>query len=385
MAIQQDTSISTAYRADDLGTVKPQILIGGTTEKFVPNLNISFQCETDKEQYYLNLNRKSVSVSTQKESTSTEKLSLAVGNETDIWHIDKDGRLKWDIEFAQKPDSNAFEWEITCSKGLSFCYQGELTEDELAFDAERPDGVLGSYAVYCDRRHNNYKTGKLCHIYRPLCLDAKGQKTWADLLIKDGKLTITIPQKYLDDAAYPVTLDPTMGYTSTPSSSLAILGFLVANRYACGTSGEANTGTIYVFASATSAKQAKMAVYNNGSSTIAAQSKKSSGDATISGLGTDLYRWHSATITCTGLSSGTDYWLAIETANADAFRIGYDSGTGGRNDMEYASHTYDGTLPTPFPSTNGLTNEMGAYLDYTESAGETATYSGRGIARGIMR
>jgi hypothetical protein len=229
VAITTDTTYANAYRADNLGDVKPSILIGGKTEKFVPNVNISFELESSKEQYFLNINRSSVtvdSVTVDKEISSlvTDKLSLSIGNETDIWHIDENGNFEWDIEFKQKPSTNVFSWALTHTEGLSFYYQPALTQADIDNGTRRPDNVVGSYAVYCNKTGHykdadgkttvNYRTGKLLHIYRPLCIDAKGNKEWAELLIEKGTLTITIPQKFLNTAVYPVTLDPTFGYTS---------------------------------------------------------------------------------------------------------------------------------------------------------------------------
>jgi hypothetical protein len=110
MALEKDI-LATAYKADNLGDVKPKIVIGGQTAKFVPNLNLSFELQSGEEKYFINANRKSVTVGLETETLAAEKLSLSIGNETDIWHIDENGRLKWDIEFATKPATNVFEWE----------------------------------------------------------------------------------------------------------------------------------------------------------------------------------------------------------------------------------------------------------------------------------
>jgi hypothetical protein len=232
VALTTDTTYSNAYRADNLGDVKPQILIGGKTEKFVPNVNISFGLESSKEQYFLNINRASVTVDKEVSSLASDKLALSIGNETDIWHVDENGNLKWDIEFAQKPTTNKFSWDLTHTEGIEFYYQPALTQDEIDSGHKRPDNVVGSYAVYCNKSGHykdadgktivNYRAGKLMHIYRPLCIDAKGNKEWAELLIENGTFTITIPQKYLDDAVYPLTLDPNVGYTSVGASGYGV-------------------------------------------------------------------------------------------------------------------------------------------------------------------
>ena len=57
MAIER-IRLTTEYKADGLGETKPVLRIGGKTEKFVPNVNLSFQCESGSEKYFLNINRK---------------------------------------------------------------------------------------------------------------------------------------------------------------------------------------------------------------------------------------------------------------------------------------------------------------------------------------
>ncbi len=139
-----------------------------------------------------------------------------------------DGNLEWEIIFNSKPPKNYIEYPIQ-SKGLIFAYQDTLRDiDTMCF---RPDSVVGSYAVYHASRKNNitrldgtqeiYNTGKAFHIYRPKAHDSAGDTVWCSLSIniKIGIMTITVPQKFLDDAVYPVTIDPTLGYSSKGASS----------------------------------------------------------------------------------------------------------------------------------------------------------------------
>lgn len=67
-----------------------------------------------------------------------------------------------------------------------------------------------------------YKTGKAFHIYRPKAIDANGVEQWCSLDIKDGILTVIIPQNFLNKALYPVIVDPTFGYTSAGASSVGV-------------------------------------------------------------------------------------------------------------------------------------------------------------------
>jgi len=139
-----------------------------------------------------------------------------------------DGNLEWEIIFESKPVRNYIEYPIQ-TKGLIFAYQDTLRDiDTMSF---RPDSVIGSYAVYHASRKNNltrldgsqeiYNTGKAFHIYRPKVRDSGGDTAWCQLSIntKTGIMRITVPQKFLDEAVYPVTIDPTLGYTTKGASS----------------------------------------------------------------------------------------------------------------------------------------------------------------------
>jgi len=113
------------------------------------------------------------------------------------------------------------------SSGLEFYYQPELTQKEIDDGAYRPENVIGSYAVYHSSKKNhvigqvNYGAGKAFHIYRPMLIDSKGSKVYADLIITEDSLTIDCSKigEWLEKANYPVTIDPEFGYTGAGGSS----------------------------------------------------------------------------------------------------------------------------------------------------------------------
>src|SRR3990167_10044130 len=123
-----------------------------------------------------------------------------------------------EIILKDRPDINTFDFTIDGADNLDFFYQPPLTQKEIDEGASRPDNVIGSYAVYHKTKANhrvgsiNYATGKAFHIYRPKATDANGAEVWAELNYPNGTLTVTVPQKFLDDAVYPVRVDPTFGY-----------------------------------------------------------------------------------------------------------------------------------------------------------------------------
>jgi len=174
-------------------------------------------------------------------------------------NVSEYGDLEWSMKLRDKPPINVFSMPIQ-SENLKFYYQSPLYE-EYGFsepfsnstffvnathvmrlingtwvnEAYRPENVVGSYAVYHATKGNmhkseedaeKYKTGKAFHIYRPKLIDAEGKTAWADLSIdeKRGVLTITLPQDFLDRAAYPVVVDPTFGYESAGGSTHGLSG-----------------------------------------------------------------------------------------------------------------------------------------------------------------
>lgn len=154
-----------------------------------------------------------------------------------------DGNLEWEIILASKPDTNVFEWDIETS-GYEWLYQPTIVEVPLEIGEGRPDSVEGSYAVYHatkgndfvrirgkDTTYENYRTGKAFHIYRPKVIDDAGKTSWCILHVDtlENKLTVIVPQKFLDDAKYPVTIDPTFGFSSEGGANL-VMSKALGNR-----------------------------------------------------------------------------------------------------------------------------------------------------------
>ena len=135
-----------------------------------------------------------------------------------------DGGFEIEIVLSEKPNKNTFDFKIDGHEDLDFFYQPELTSEQIAEGAYRPENVTGSYAVYHKEKKNhvlgetNYATGKAFHIYRPKISDAAGKEVWGELDYSKGKLTVVVPEDFLDTATYPVVVDPTFGYTTAGAS-----------------------------------------------------------------------------------------------------------------------------------------------------------------------
>lgn len=136
------------------------------------------------------------------------------------------GAYELEIILKEKPLTNKIILDIE-SQGLRFTYQPELTQEELDDGCFRPEHIVGSYAVYHATKRNhirgrtNYMSGKAFHIYRPRIEDNAGKWVWGELHIDGATLTVTIPQKFLATAEYPVrhAAGLTWGFTGTPGTS----------------------------------------------------------------------------------------------------------------------------------------------------------------------
>lgn len=147
-----------------------------------------------------------------------------------------DGNFEWEIILTRKPDTNLFEWKIETS-GYEWVYQPTIAEEPLEIGEERPDSVEGSYAVYHatkgndfvriigkDTTYETYGTSKAFHVYRVKVIDDKPETSWCVLNVDTvkNKLSITVPQKFLDDAKYQVIIDPTFGHSSEGASTFFV-------------------------------------------------------------------------------------------------------------------------------------------------------------------
>ncbi|MBA7706476.1 hypothetical protein ES703_115330 [subsurface metagenome] len=138
----------------------------------------------------------------------------------------EDGGLRFELVLKAKPLTNSFAIPIK-SKNLRFSKQPFLTLEDIDAGTSCPLNVEGSYAVYhATKKNNQYMTGKAFHIYRPIAEDALGNKAWCaihiDGYIDPKNLTITIPQQFLDEATYPVSIDPDFGFTTIGASAVPI-------------------------------------------------------------------------------------------------------------------------------------------------------------------
>src|SRR3990172_4914282 len=134
-----------------------------------------------------------------------------------FYHRDdlNEGGFEFEVHLPNNPPVNFLDFSMN-DKDLDWFYQGELTAQEIAEGATRPENVVGSYAVYHKYKGGvneaggkEYKVGKAFHVYRPHVVDANANETWGVLSLTSGILRIEVDQTWLDNAVYPVVIDPT--------------------------------------------------------------------------------------------------------------------------------------------------------------------------------
>lgn len=124
-----------------------------------------------------------------------------------------DERFEYDVILLEEPETNRIRIELSFPDGLEFFRQPSL-EMAKRKRIRCANEIIDSYAVYWKERNGSFKTGKFCHICRPLIRDARGRTVWGGLDISGSTMTVTIPERWLAEAAYPVVVDPVIGTQS---------------------------------------------------------------------------------------------------------------------------------------------------------------------------
>lgn len=296
-----------------------------------------------------------------------------------------EGGIKFDIILNEKPDTNRFCYSVEGWEAYNWYYQPPLTQEELDNGTERPENIVGSYAVYHKTLKNNeYKTGKAFHVERPAVWEVgniEETAQWADLSFEEGDLCVTAPQDFLDTATYPVRIDPTFGYTSVGASQLSSpqtaspYNSLVGSFFSLTEAGDISTidfyGYVFCGGPGCSARTGRGGLYdaslNFEGQTAEATLPSTAGWTTLT-YSPDLSET-TATHGVVIFAKSTLVRPGIDSSSLIAY---YDSGTTGQGIHQYSSLTY----PTfPDPATNGCADfgvcdaKFSIYATYTASGG----------------
>jgi hypothetical protein len=295
----------------------------------------------------------------------------------------EEGGYEFEIYLPKKPPINSLSFSIN-TKELRYSYQPALDQEPLeegqtatatqVFDSEgnviseRPENVVGSYAVYyknCPANYadgKEYKVGKAFHIYRPHAVDSVGNSTWGDVSIDEvaGTMTISVPWDFLNSAIYPVIVDPTFGYTTAGGS--------IYNQYSDYWNGSVFTSPsdagdvsqLTFYAGAGSAFNEKAVIVLKSSMNIVSNGV---GDAVAGNVGG--YAWTNLTYTTQPtLSASTAYVLGGVASWQNSWK--YDTGDANQGQHD-TSNSY--TSPTNPTDATQDTKKFTIYATYTASGG----------------
>ena len=295
------------------------------------------------------------------------------------------GSFEFEIVFENKPSFNSITFNVNFTN-LKFYYQPPLYE-EYGFsepfnnstfsvnathvmrlingtwinEAYRPENVVGSYAVYhAYKMHNEYKTGKAFHIYRPKLIDAEGNEAWCRLNISNNLLKIEIPQDFLDRAVYPVVIDPTFGYeTKGGTAEQGGKNALCGSWFTCPESGTAESITLYVEQYFAATPHIKCAIYKKADGSLVGHTEEWQ-------LTSGYDDWKTFNIISGGnLQGNVDYWLMFWQ---DSLIWTYTDSETEKGACK--SVTYNG-WPDPLTGLNIYDRKYSIYCTYTAGGGAT--------------
>ena len=276
-----------------------------------------------------------------------------------------DGAFEYDCILEKEPDSNIVSLFMDGAENYDFFRQPDFVPDDF---------LKGSFAVYRKETFIGQGTGKLCHIHRPLIIDARGRKAWGDLSVVGNELRITIPEKWLSEAKYPVVVDPTIGTTTVgsqnrwrpePGNPLETLLFEMAvpvNRYLVT---EAINGlcTAFYYTNQHDGEGGGFPVLytdNNDKPNL----RRSSGENFIDlrFIGGNNAGWRSGNFSGNGISANSYIWFGLYTEYYWYPRFDYGAKC-------YALVTEDGIFNTyPMPSWIGFYDlKLSMYFSYVSS------------------
>jgi hypothetical protein len=294
---------------------------------------------------------------------------------------------KIDILLKEKPNTNVFNLTLTGWENFSFFYQPPLNEDQGALsndfvqscsetecvDSEgnvvitRNEDIVDSYAVYHKfKKHHivgqtDYKTGKAFHIYRPKIIDSKGSEVWAELSYNEGVLSVTVPQDFLDNANYPVRIDPTFGNTNVGGTEQAGLALDDIYGLVATTSDSATVDSITAYTALGGDRSFKGVMSTNVTAPL----------ILTNGVGTGIIQnddnWTTSTMsTPPSITAGTSYligWIADAQGG-----MWYDVGASG---VSYRDTSNSYATPQDWGTRGARTEIWSIYATYTISSGGT--------------
>lgn len=281
------------------------------------------------------------------------------------------------VEIYDKPDEQAYELELLLSKlpatnrfpfsyrakGVTaWHYQPELTDEEIKEGCERPENIIGSYAL-CGGK------GKLFHLFRPHAVDAAGKQIWGTIRLDQDnqEIEVVVDRHWLRDATYPVRIDPTIGYTSVGASSATFSADQPFASKMVDVSGTFSLTDLYGYRRAnTGTANFKIALYDS--------------DGTSGGPGSLLHttagqscgtaaQWQSYSL---ALDVTSDFWLMQISDSTCKFYYDSSASDGTRLSGVTAISGFYTSPDDPFPVSYTIKTNL--YSQYAEYSGNAVTW-----------
>jgi hypothetical protein len=298
---------------------------------------------------------------------------------TRVYHRD-DHNLEWEIILENRPsaDSVCYHFE---AYNLRFVLQDTaLVSEDIRRTSVFPDSTIYSWIAFHRTNRNNYRvatdgdttayrygTGIAFIIYRPLAIDAQGRTVWCRLDIDTlrGCLTVAIPPEFLDEATFPVVIDPTIGNTSTGSWSAFPSNWLLQTPYYTHDAPVEN-GTItkgYIYSNRNNESYAcslRCFVYDY-SSNLSECDLIASSDSIAITNGTPA--WNEFQFNSEPITTGNEYIPAFKGYNSGgaALRVAYGIGVYGDNKRLSGS---DWSGPSTLAGAESSSEAWSCYFEY---------------------
>lgn len=305
--------------------------------------------------------------------------------------------IEMEVNLESNPGKNNFDFQIAGYEDLDFFYQPSFAnenkdgstweENQWGGIRTRPENVNNSYAVYHKwKKDGQYQTGKICHIYRPKAIDAKGNFVWGNLYFdsKTGILTVIIPQDFLNNAVYPVVVDPTIGNNVQGASDDTLNQTTGCNVFTAPGAGDGSAGTVHAFLRAASGTfDWKLGMYSTSGGVPNSQPLLSN-TVTVTGTNT-TFQDISGAINLPTIVNGTQYCLAVN-GGASTDHVAFD-GTGSDTIYYFADGHVSALSTYPVTPNTASPEKLSIWIVYSGPASVSATIPAtlhNGILRGAV-
>jgi len=227
-----------------------------------------------------------------------------------------DTAFEYDCILLKEPESNVVSLRMEGAENFEFLRQPDFIKEPL---------LKGSYAVYKKETWVGEGTGKLCHIHRPEIIDARGRRCWGTLAAVGDMLHITIPEKWLSEAKYPVIVDPTIGTTTVGSQyrwdadppepwvQLMFEGSMPVNRFLVSdTINGLCTAFMYSYVDNYDEAGGRPVLYSDNNNSPLTRKSKNENFADFTVSNNKPAGWRSSTFQSNGVISGGSYiWFGV--------------------------------------------------------------------------